>query len=123
MDYFEIYAGEYTVAKDLRPKWTCWKSATVTADKQAHKRKARRVYRHYLKTGDVRIFNRSQKKLTRWDFDQEAKMLQHALFFMYGLTQQPKKKDPDPIPVPVEEEDEKKDLTLIEKHYINMFRD
>ncbi len=52
-------------------------------------------------------------------------MLQHGLFFMYALSQQPKKKDPDPIPVPVEEveEDEKKDLTLFGKHYINMFKD
>jgi hypothetical protein len=66
MDY---YLGKYTVAKDLKPIWTVWKHTEVTKDIKAHKRKTRRSYRQYLKTGDVRQFNKSQRKITRWDFD------------------------------------------------------
>jgi hypothetical protein len=65
----DFYLGKDVVAKDLRPKWTCWKSETVNADVQAHKRRTRRAYRQYLKTGSIKDFNRSQKKITRWDFD------------------------------------------------------
>lgn len=66
MDY---YFGKDVVAKDLRPIWTGWKSETVNDDIKAHKRRARRAFRQYLKTGDIRDFNRSQRKITRWDFD------------------------------------------------------
>ena len=66
MDY---YLGKDVVVKDLRPRWTCWKHTTVNADIQAHKRKARRIYRQYIRTGDIRDYNRSQRKITRWDFD------------------------------------------------------
>jgi len=66
MDY---YLGEYTVAKDLHPKWTIWNPSTVTKDIIAAKRRARRTYKQYLKTGSMVDFNRSQKKITRWDFD------------------------------------------------------
>ena len=66
MDY---YLGEGVVAKDLRPIYTCWGRATVASHIKAHKRRCRRAYRQYLKTGDIRDFNRSQIKITRWDFD------------------------------------------------------
>lgn len=71
MDYIndDYYEGTYTVAKDLKPIWTCWNYKTVNKDIKSHKRKARRIYKQYLKTGDIRIFNKSQKKITRWDFD------------------------------------------------------
>lgn len=64
---FEI--GKNTVAKDLRPKWTIWNPKTVNKDIKAHKRKARRNYKQYLKTGDFRQFEKSQKLITRWNFD------------------------------------------------------
>ena len=64
---FEI--GENTVAKDLKPIYTIWNPKTVAKDIKAHKKRARRTYKQYLKTGDVRTFNKSQKKITRWDFD------------------------------------------------------
>jgi hypothetical protein len=65
----DFYLGNYVVAKDLHPKWTIWNPSTVNADVKAHKRRARRAYRQYLKTGAIKDFNRSQKKITRWDFD------------------------------------------------------
>ena len=65
----DYYLGSNTVAKDLRPIFTIWKTTTVNADVKSHKRKSRRVYRQYLKTGNIRDFNRSQRKITRWDFD------------------------------------------------------
>ena len=66
MDY---YLGKDVVAKDLKPKWTRWSNKEIAFNIKSHKRRARRAYRHYLKTGDVRDFNRSQRKITRWDFD------------------------------------------------------
>jgi hypothetical protein len=63
------YAGINTVAKDLRPKRTIWNSKTVKSHIKSHNRRARRVYKQYLKTGDILTFNRSQKKITRFDFD------------------------------------------------------
>ena len=69
MDYENIYVGVYVVAKDLKPIYTCWNPKTVNKYIKDHKRKARRIYKQYLKTGDVRLFNKSQHKITRWDFD------------------------------------------------------
>ena len=66
MDYF---IGKDIVAKDLRPKFTIWKHTEVNKDIAAAKRRSRRIYKQYIKTGDVRDFNRSQRKITRWDFD------------------------------------------------------
>jgi hypothetical protein len=66
MDYF---IGEYVVAEDLKPIWTIWKHTTVVKDIKAAKRRARRTYKQYLRTGDIRQFNKSQRKITRWDFD------------------------------------------------------
>lgn len=66
MDY---YLGEYVVVEDLKPIYTIWNPKTVAKDIKAHKRKARRSYKQYLKTGDIRQFNKSQKKITRYDFD------------------------------------------------------
>ena len=66
MDY---YLGKDVVAKDLRPVWTCWRSSTIQEFKTMAKRKSRRIYRQYIRTGDIRDFNRSQRKITRWDFD------------------------------------------------------
>ena len=65
----DYYLGSNTVAKDLRPIFTIWNPSTINADKKAHKRRGRRTYKQYLKTGSLRDFNRSQKKITRWDFD------------------------------------------------------
>jgi len=65
----DYYIGSLTVVKDLRPKFTIWNPSTVNEDVKLHKRRGRRIYKQYLKTGDIRIFNRSQKKITRWDFD------------------------------------------------------
>ena len=66
MDY---YLGDYVVVEDLKPIYTIWNPKTVAKDIKAHKRKARRSYKQYLKTGDVRQFNKSQEKITRYDFD------------------------------------------------------
>ena len=66
MDY---YLGKDVVAKDLRPIWTRWNTKTVNDNIKAHKRRTRRAYRQYIRTGDIRDFNRSQRKITRWDFD------------------------------------------------------
>ena len=57
------------VAMDLRPKWTLWNPATVSKDIKAHKRRCRRAYKQYLKTGTVRDFNRANSMISRWDFD------------------------------------------------------
>lgn len=66
MDYF---IGDYVVVEDVKPIYTVWNPKTVAKDILAHKRKARRSYKQYLKTGDIRQFNKSQKKITRYDFD------------------------------------------------------
>jgi len=57
------------IAADLRPKWTRWNPHQVANIKKDYRKWARRVYKQYMKTGDIRDFNRSQRKLTRWDFD------------------------------------------------------
>ena len=67
MDYYS--GSDYVVTKNYKPKWTCWKSSTVTKWVKEHKRTQRRIYKHYLKTGDIRDFNRSQRKISNWDFD------------------------------------------------------
>jgi len=70
MDYIDIYAGNgYVVAKNYKPVWTCWRSSTVTKHVREHRRTQRRRYKQYLKTGRIEDFNRSQKKITKWDFD------------------------------------------------------
>ena len=61
--------GDYCVCKDLKPIWTCWSHDTVRDDIKAHKRRSRRAYRQYLKTGDVRDLNRANRKVSRRDFD------------------------------------------------------
>jgi len=65
----DYYLGKNIVAKDLRPVWTRWNPKTVNKKIAAAKRRARRTYKQYLKTGSLRDFNRSQLKITRWDFD------------------------------------------------------
>ena len=65
----DFYLGKDVVTKDLRPVWTRWNSKTVRDNIKAHRRKTRRIYRQYLRTGDIRDFDRSQTKITRWDFD------------------------------------------------------
>jgi hypothetical protein len=59
----------FVVAKNYKPKWTCWRASTVTEEKRIANRKARRAFKQYLKTGSIKDFNRSQKMLTQWDFD------------------------------------------------------
>jgi hypothetical protein len=65
----DFYLGKDIVAKDLRPKFTIWRHTEINKDIKAARRRSRRAYRQYLKTGAIRDFNRSQKKITRWDFD------------------------------------------------------
>ena len=48
MDY---YLGKDVVAKDLRPIYTVWKHTEVNKDIAAAKRRSRRAYKQYLKTG------------------------------------------------------------------------
>ena len=57
------------VGKDLKPKWTIWNPKTVAKRVKEHKRRTRRAYKMYLKTGDIRQFNKSQIMITRRDFD------------------------------------------------------
>ena len=54
---------------DARPHYTVWSKSEVIAVKKAHRRRSRRTYKQYLKTGRIEDFNRSQKLLTNWDFD------------------------------------------------------
>ena len=65
----DYYSGKNIVAKDLRPIYTMWSHTEIQKDIKAAKRRARRVYKQYLKTGDIRDYNRSQRKITRSDFD------------------------------------------------------
>lgn len=65
----DFYEGKNVVTASYKPKWTIWNRKTVTIHLVAHKRRSRRVYKHYLKTGDIRDYNRSQRKITSWDFD------------------------------------------------------
>ena len=65
----DIYEGGLILAKNYKPEWTCWTHKTVAAHVKAHKRKMRRLYKQYLKSGDIRDYNRSQCLMTTWDFD------------------------------------------------------
>jgi len=65
----DILQGKVILAETYKPKWTCWDRRTVRKHVTAHKRKMRRIYKQYLRTGDVRDYNRSQYLMTRWDFD------------------------------------------------------
>ena len=46
------------------PKYTIWRPDSVAKVKRLHNRTSRRQYRQYVKTGDIRQFNRSQKLFT-----------------------------------------------------------
>ena len=65
----ELLLGDSVVGKDLKPIYTIWNPKTVSKDIKAHKRKSRRTYKNYLRTGDIRQFNKSQTMITRRDFD------------------------------------------------------
>lgn len=65
----DIEIGSDVVGKDLKPIYTIWNPKTVSKDIKAHKKRARRSYKQYLNSGDVRQFNKSQKMITRRDFD------------------------------------------------------
>lgn len=65
----DILKGGVILAKEYKPKWTCWRPSTVTKHAIIHKRKMRRIYKQYLKTGDIRDYNRSQYLMTRKEFD------------------------------------------------------
>lgn len=69
MNYYERFLGRRIVDKDLHPIWTCWNGKTVRANIKAHKRSSRRAYRQYLKTGNLNDYNRSQRRISRRDFD------------------------------------------------------
>ena len=59
----------YNVTKHYKPRWTCWKRETVSEDVKLHKRRTRRAFKQYIKTGSQRDFDRSQRQITDWDFD------------------------------------------------------
>jgi len=65
----EILKGGKILAKDYHPQMTRWNPSTVAKHVKIHKRKMRRIYKQYLRTGDIRDYNRSQYLMTRWDFD------------------------------------------------------
>jgi len=66
----DIIAGHSRLmTADARPIHTIWTKAEVIEVKKAHRRRSRRTYKQYLKTGRIEDFNRSQKLLTNWDFD------------------------------------------------------
>lgn len=66
----DLIAGNpYTMTVDARPVHTIWMAWKVAKEKRIHNRRARRQYKHYMRTGDIRDFNRSQRPLTNWDFD------------------------------------------------------
>lgn len=59
----------YNVAKYYKPRWTVWAPPTVKEEVKLHKRRTRRAFKQYLRTGSIKDFNRSQKLITNWDFD------------------------------------------------------
>jgi len=59
----------YNVAKYYKPRWTIWNPKTVQEEVKLHKRRTRRAFKQYLKTGLQKDFDRSQKLITQWDFD------------------------------------------------------
>lgn len=61
--------GNKIVGKDLHPIYTIWNPKTVAKRVKEHKRRTRRTYKQYLKSGDIRQFNKSQIMITRRDFD------------------------------------------------------
>lgn len=65
----DLILGDYCVCKDLKPIWTGWSHETVRGNIKAHKRRSRRLYRQYLKTGDIRDFIKANRKISRRDFD------------------------------------------------------
>lgn len=65
----DFYTGGIILAANYKPIFTIWNRKTVAEDVKAHNRRARRTYKHYLKTGRMEDYNRSQRKMTRWDFD------------------------------------------------------
>jgi len=65
----DYYTGNSVVVKDVRPIYTIWNPKTVSKDITSHKRRSRRAYHQYLRTGSLNDYNRSQRKITRFDFD------------------------------------------------------
>lgn len=57
------------IAKHYKPQNTCWKHKTVREIVKIHKRACRRAYKQYLKSGDNRHLEASNRLLTDWDFD------------------------------------------------------
>jgi hypothetical protein len=68
MDY-ERFIGRPIVDKELHPIYASWNGKTVRKIVKIHKRSSRRSYRQYLKTGNMIDYNRSQKRISRHDFD------------------------------------------------------
>lgn len=65
----DFYTANSILNKNYKPTCTIWRHATVRKDVKAHKRRGRRVYKHYLKTGRIEDFNRASRPMTNWDFD------------------------------------------------------
>ena len=61
--------GGIVIQKKFRPAWTQWDQRTIRKVVRIHKRRARRIYKQYLKTGSNHDFLRSQVILGQWDFD------------------------------------------------------
>ena len=66
----DLIAGSPRImTEDARPFHTLWSPEEVAADKKAFRKTSRRQYKHYMKTGRIEDFNRSQKMMTNWSFD------------------------------------------------------
>ena len=64
-----IAGAPNTIAKVFRPIHTVWDDREVRGVKKAYRKYSRRTYKQYMQTGRIQDFNRSQRKLTNWDFD------------------------------------------------------
>ena len=65
----EIIKDIKLIAKKHLPVWTVWNPKTVKKVIADHKKRARRSYKIYLKTGDYRQLRHSQEMITNYDFD------------------------------------------------------
>ena len=65
----EIIKDFKIIAKKHMPVHTIWNPKTVHKTIAKRKKSARRSYKIYLKTGDVRQLRNSQKMVTNFDFD------------------------------------------------------
>jgi hypothetical protein len=65
----EIIRDIKLIGKKHLPVYTVWNPKTVHKTIALRKKSARRSYKIYLKTGDVRQLRNSQSMITNFDFD------------------------------------------------------